>query len=305
MSTKYIHFTKDQREQARMTDIADLLRRQGETLKRSGKEYEWRNGSEKVTIRGNLFYHQYEGEGGDAIDFVRRFYNLDYPEAMEYLLGGTNGTLKTAQPVSQKPPEPFVLPKRNDNMRRVFAYLLSKRGIDRDVLYTFVRENMIYESAKYHNVVFVGYDKDGKAVHANMRGTGGESTFKGNAPNGIPEYSFHRTGTDDTLYLFEAPIDMLSYISLHKDGWKQHSYAAGCGVSDRVLFQMLIDNPNLERIYLCLDSDDAGQKAAKRISDRMRFSGLETEILIPIHKDWNEDLLLNESEVSECPALQL
>lgn len=288
-----------------MTDIADLLRRQGETLKRSGKEYEWRNGSEKVTIRGNLFYHQYEGEGGDAIDFVRRFYNLDYPEAMEYLLGGTNGTLKTAQPVSQKPPEPFVLPKRNDNMRRVFAYLLSKRGIDRDVLYTFVRENMIYESAEYHNVVFVGYDKDGKAVHANMRGTGGESTFKGNAPNGIPEYSFHRTGTDDTLYLFEAPIDMLSYISLHKDGWKKHSYAAGCGVSDRVLFQMLIDNPNLEKIYLCLDSDDAGQKAAKRISDRMRFSGLKTEILIPIHKDWNEDLLLNESEVSECPALQL
>ena len=288
-----------------MTDIADLLRRQGETLKKSGKEYEWRNGSEKVTIRGNLFYHQYEGEGGDAIDFVRRFYNLDYPEAMEYLLGGTNGTLKTAQPVLQKPPEPFVLPKRNDNMRRVFAYLLSKRGIDRDVLYTFVRENMIYESAEYHNVVFVGYDKDGKAVHANMRGTGGESTFKGNAPNGIPEYSFHRTGTDDTLYLFEAPIDMLSYISLHKDGWKQHSYAAGCGVSDRVLFQMLIDNPNLEKIYLFLDSDDAGQKAAKRISDRMRFSGLKTEILIPIHKDWNEDLLLNESEVSECPALQL
>ena len=288
-----------------MTDIADLLRRQGETLKRSGKEYEWRNGSEKVNIRGNLFYHQYEGEGGDAIDFVRRFYNLDYPEAMEYLLGGTNGTLKTAQPVLQKPPEPFVLPKRNDNMRRVFAYLLSKRGIDRDVLYTFVRENMIYESAEYHNVVFVGYDKDGKAVHANMRGTGGESTFKGNAPNGIPEYSFHRTGTDDTLYLFEAPIDMLSYISLHKDGWKQHSYAAGCGVSDRVLFQMLIDNPNLENIYLCLDSDDAGQKAAKRISDRMRFSGLKTEILIPIHKDWNEDLLLNESEVAQCPALQL
>ena len=288
-----------------MTDIADLLRRQGETLKRSGKEYEWRNGSEKVTIRGNLFYHQYEGEGGDAIDFVRRFYNLDYPEAMEYLLGGTNGTLKTAQPVTQKPPEPFVLPKRNDKMRRVFAYLLSKRGIDRDVLYTFVRENMIYESAEYHNVVFVGYDKDGKAVHANMRGTGGESTFKGNAPNGIPEYSFHRTGTDDTLYLFEAPIDMLSYISLHKDGWKQHSYAAGCGVSDRVLFQMLIDNPNLERIYLCLDSDDAGQKAANRISDRMRFSGLKTEILIPIHKDWNEDLLLKESEVAQCPALQL
>lgn len=246
-----------------MTDIADLLRRQGETLKRSGKEYEWRNGSEKVTIRGNLFYHQYEGEGGDAVDFVRRFYNLDYPEALEYLLGGTNGTLKTAQPVLQKPPEPFVLPKRNDNMRRVFAYLLSKRGIDKDVQYTFVRENMIYESAEYHNAVFVGYDKDGKAVHANMRGTGGESTFKGNAPNGIPEYSFHRTGTDDTLYLFEAPIDMLSYISLHKDGWKKHSY---CVIlekpwTDSKIMQSAGYNPK-RQIRRYLDERDSTSEAA-------------------------------------------
>ena len=88
MATKYIHFTEQQKEQARQTDIAELLRSQGETLRRSGSEYEWRSGSEKVTVRGNLWFHQYEEVGGDAIDFVRRFYNKDYPEAMEYLLGG-------------------------------------------------------------------------------------------------------------------------------------------------------------------------------------------------------------------------
>ena len=56
MST-YIHYTNEQKERARSTDLADLLQRQGEHLKRSGKEYQWRDGSNKVTIRGNLWYH--------------------------------------------------------------------------------------------------------------------------------------------------------------------------------------------------------------------------------------------------------
>lgn len=75
MSPQYIHFTEQQKQQARQTDIAELLQSQGETLRRSGSELEWRDGSQKVTIRGNLWFHQYEQVGGDAIDFVRRFYH--------------------------------------------------------------------------------------------------------------------------------------------------------------------------------------------------------------------------------------
>ena len=51
MSTKYVHFTDEQKEQARQTDLCELLRSQGEKLKRSGSEYEWQDGSQKVTIR--------------------------------------------------------------------------------------------------------------------------------------------------------------------------------------------------------------------------------------------------------------
>ena len=94
MSTQYIHFTKEQKQIARQTDIAELLRSQGEVLKHSGSEYEWRDGSQKVTIRGNLWYHQYEQVGGDAIDFVRRYYNKSYAESVEYLLGGQNVSLR-------------------------------------------------------------------------------------------------------------------------------------------------------------------------------------------------------------------
>lgn len=109
----YIHFTEEQKEQARRTDLADLLRRQGEKLKRAGSELEWKDGSQKVTVRGNLWFHQYEQVGGDAIDFVRRFYNKSYPEAMEYLLGECGGTLTVSPPIQKEPPKSFELPPKN------------------------------------------------------------------------------------------------------------------------------------------------------------------------------------------------
>lgn len=289
----YIHFTKEQREQARRTDLANFLIRQGEKVRKSGSEYEWLDGSQKVTIRGHLWYHQYEQKGGDAVDFVRRFYNKDYAEAVEMLLNNCDGQIVNLQ-TTEREQKPFILPPRNDRMSRVFSYLLLTRGIDKDVLFEFVKNKMIYESAYYHNAVFVGYDSSGKPRHAHKRGTVTSNPYKGNVAGSQPEYSFHFNGTSDKMFLFEAPIDMLSYISMHKENWQEHSYAASCSVSDRVLFQCLKDNPNIKNVYLCFDNDEAGQVANKRIADKLNSMNIKSEILIPIHKDWNEDLTLSE-----------
>ena len=293
--SNYIHYTQEQKDKARTTNLVDLLQRQGEHLKRSGAEYQWRDGSNKVTIRGNLWYHQYEEVGGDAIDFVRKFYNKDYPEAMEYLLNGCGGTLSVAPPVKREPKE-FEMPLRNDNMRRVYAYLLQQRGLSREVVNAFAHKQMIYESLPHHNAVFVGYDTEGVPRHAHKRGTGSQSTYKGNAEGCTPEYSFHWNGTSNKIFLFEAPIDMLSYISMNPYQWQTNTYAASCSVADRVLFQCLKDNPNIKEVYICLDNDTAGQTAAKRISDKLFVQGYKTEILTPTHKDWNEDLIILQKE---------
>lgn len=304
MATRYIHFTEEQKQAARQIDIVGLLHSQGETLKRSGSEYEWRDGSAKVTVRGNLWYHQYEEVGGDAIDFVRRYYNKSYPEAVEYLLGGCSCTLAVSSPI-EKEAKPFELPPKNDRLSRVYAYLIRHRKIDKDVLDAFVCKGMIYESADYHNVVFVGFDADGVPRHAHKRGTGSQSSYKGNIGGSLPEYSFHWHGQSERLYLFEAPIDLLSFISMNKDKWQQHSYAACCGVADHVLWQMMKDNPHIEKVYLCLDNDKPGQQAAERIIGKLVEKGIPSEILTPTLKDWNEDLLFTEQEEKPCQTLQL
>ena len=179
-------------------------------------------------------------------------------------------------------------------MSRVFSYLLLTRGIDKDVLYEFVRRKMIYESSDFHNAVFVGYDSNGKPRHAHKRGTVTSNPYKGNVAGSQPEFSFHWHGTSDKMFLFEAPIDMLSYISMCKENWKRHSYAASCSVSDRVLFQCLNDNPNIKNVFLCFDNDEAGQTANKRIAGKLNEMNIQNKILIPTHKDWNEDLTLSE-----------
>ena len=300
----YIHFTEEQKQAARETDLVAFLQRRGEELKRSGSEYEWRDGAQKVTIRGNVWFHQYERVGGDAIDFVQRFYALEYPQAVELLLDGHAGFEGPTQyaTMQQKPTKKFLLPKRNDTMHRVYAYLLQERGIDREVLNAFVREQMIYESAEHHNAVFVGYDPNGMACHAHKRGTNSQSSYKGNQDGSRPEFSFHWRGQSNRLYFFEAPIDLLSFISLNKTNWQNYSYAAACGVSDHVLWQMMKDNPNIDHVCLCLDNDEAGQSAARRISEKLNMHGISNEVLIPTHKDWNEDILHSQEVL--CPTLQ-
>ena len=206
----------------------------------------------------------------------------------------------------QQPKKPFELPAKNDNMRRLFAYLLFTRGLDKSVVQEFVKQKMLYESKNYHNAVFVGYDQSGTAQHAHERGTITGKPFKHNIPSSKPEYSFHWNGTSSYLFLFEAPIDMLSFISMHShQNWQQHSYAAACSVSDKVLSECLKNAPQIKYVYLCFDNDAPGQQANKRISDKLKETHpeIKTQILIPFNKDWNEDLLMrNHGGAEQCQA---
>lgn len=287
---KYTHFTREERDRARQTDLVDLLHQQGETLKKNGQDMVWGKGSERINIRGHLWYHQYQQVGGDAVDFVRRFYNKDYTDAVKFLLDGKYSAAAISEQSSAEEKKTLTVPERNDNMRRVFAYLIKHRGIDRDVLMHFVRAGLIFEDAKYHNVVFLGTDKDGTVRHVHKRGSGQTSTYKGNATGSMPEFSFHYIGTSNRIYVFEAPIDMLSYISMHKENWKEHSYVALCSVADRALFYILKHHPHITEAVLCLDNDMAGQQANQRIAERLYTTGYDYKIEIPQTKDWNQDL---------------
>lgn len=288
----YVYFTDDQKQRANAVDLEDFLTRQGEKLLRSGREKRLAS-DHSITVRGNEWYDHANEKGGCAIDFVQMFYGRSFPDAVTMLLNGEAGPEYRQWELREpEPPKPFVLPEANHDMRRVYAYLTKIRCLDRNVVSAFARAKMIYEDAKYHNAVFVGYDSDGVARHAHKRGTYTQGEpFKGNVDGCDPQYSFHHTGQSNTVYVFEAPIDLLSFISMYPKDWQQHSYVALCGVAEHALLQLLSDNPQVQRIGLCLDNDKAGIKARERITNILSERGYGNVFSLFSHqKDWNEDL---------------
>lgn len=290
----YIPFTKEDIARASQTDLTEFLLRRGEKLKRSGSEWQWGEGSNKVTVRGNEWFHQYQREGGDAIAFVRRWFNLDFQEAVSFLLQEQGAAIPQTEEkgrTKQKEIKPFELPKAHSDMRRVYAYLLKQRFIDCEVISFFVKQGMLYEDAEYHNAVFVGFDEQGVARHAHKRGTNSVSGFKNNVTGSQPEYSFHWTGTSDRLYVFEAPVDLLSYITLHPDNWQEHSYVALCCAGMQAAVYQAQNNPHIREVVVCTDHDEAGIEAYHRIKDELnQIGGYTVRQELAYNKDWNEDI---------------
>ena len=271
------------------TDLVSLLRAQGERPVRSGREFRTPN-DPSVTVRGNKWFDHSKREGGYAVSFVQRYYRLPYQEAVLLLLGRKNGKSYEQAKPARETPKPFALPEPYGTMRRMYAYLMRQRHIDRDVITGFVREKLLYED-KHHNCVFVGLDGSGEAKHAHIRSTNSEGrVFRMNIEGSASEHCFHKDGTDKSLYVFEAPIDLLSHITLYPYGWQEHSYVACCGTSIQPVLERLRQNPKLDTVYLCLDNDDAGNDACDRMTDTLEDMGLEVERLCPVHKDWNDDL---------------
>ena len=300
----YIHFTDQQKEQAAGVDLAAFLESRGAKLTRSGRDFRLTS-DHSVTIQGNRWYDHAQQKGGGPISFVRQFYGLDYPRAVELLLGKSGVAYPAARERVREPPKPFALPPANKEARRVFAHLVKCRRIAPEVVSHFVRAGLLYEDAKYHNAVFVGTDEQGVPRHAHKRSTNSfGKTFRINVESGIPQYSFHHLGRDGALFVFEAPIDMMSYITLHPDRWQEHSYVAWCETSFLPVEKMLERMPRVEEVFLCLDNDVAGHTASKRMASFLAEKNIPSQRLVSQLKDWNDDLTRMGQEQKEVQLCQ-
>lgn len=298
----YVYFTDEQKLRANNVDLEDFLLRQGERLEKSGHEKRLVS-NHSITVSGNSWFDHSPAEktGGGPISFVQYHYGLTYPEAVTLLLGGeANAGYKAAAPKAQEPAKPFALPPASRDMRRVYVYLLNRRHISREVLTAFVQAGMIYESSEkakdgrkeYHNAVFVGCDEDGVARHAQKKGLYSDgSSYRLNVAGSDSKCSFHYVGTDDKLFVFEAPIDLLSFITLNPEGWQEHSYVALCGTAEQAMFWMLEQYSHLRVVTPCLDHDEAGIEATGELVDHLKAKGyVPAEPLRSGFKDWNEDV---------------
>ena len=292
------HYTESQISAANRTDLAAFLMSRGEKLSRRGNQYLWEK--TQVWIHGHEWYSHYESKGGHAVSFVIRYFGLTFQGAVEELIGGSAISGVKQDMVIAQEMKSLILPQRSETTNRLLCYLTKERFIARDVVEYFIKTKTLYEDAKYHNCVFVGFDEAGTPRHCHIRSTSGN--YKRTESGSQAEYAFHHDGESDWLFVFEAPIDMLAFITLHRKDWQKHSYVALCSVSERALFHRLEMNANLRKIVLCLDNDNAGISACERIKSILRNKGYsDVRIFHSINKDWDEDIKA-QNGVTPIPA---
>ena len=282
-------YTQAQIDKANAVDLEKFLRAQGETLVRSGKEYRWK-AHDSLTVCGNKWFRHSQSKGGLPVDFVMEFYGKSFPEAVQMLTGEPG----EAQPEAGPAPSPaFRLPLRNVTNANILNYLTQERKLSPSLVNFFIAAGDIYEDAAHHNVVFVGRDADGHPHYASSRGI--REKFRQDAAGAEKAFGFAHRGTDKQLLVFEAPIDLLSFIELFPKNWQQHNYLSLGGVSGKALRQFLSERPDVERVFLCLDADKAGEDACKRLVELLPDTVSVTRIQ-PCMKDWN-DVLVHRTEI--------
>ena len=285
-------YTQAQIDKANAVNLEKFLRAQGETLVRSGKEYRWK-AHDSLTVCGNKWFRHSQSKGGFPVDFVMEFYGKSFPEAVQMLTGEPG----EAQPEADPAPSPaFRLPLRNVTNANILNYLTQERKLSPSLVNFFIVAGDIYEDAAHHNVVFVGRDADGHPRYASSRGI--NEKFRQNAAGAEKAFGFAHRGTDKQLLVFEASIDLLSFIELFPKNWQQHNYLSLGGVSGKALRQFLSERPDVERVFLCLDADKAGEDACKRLAALLPDSVSVTRIQ-PCMKDWN-DVLVHRAEIPNC-----
>lgn len=282
--------------------IVDFCEKNGITLSGNGN---WKSLEEHdscvIDVNNNSFIWNSKQKSGDIINFVEEYYNVDFKEATE-ILGAKKDVpylIKTYQNEVTIPKElKDISLLQNDlqeqnNMKHIYAYLNKTRKIDYAIVQEFVDKKLIAEDIN-RNLIFKTFDKEDKEklIALSKKGTSVKPYQFISPHSENVGFRFATSDTVKTLYVYEAPIDLMSHYEMNKEKLIKDNalLVAMTGLkSNAVLNNIKEYDP--EKIVFCVDNDDAG----KHFIEKMRSILPENlkdkmEILVPEKKDWNEDI---------------
>ena len=305
-------FTTEELMIAKSVDLCRVAEAQGYTVRRIGKYHTLKEmDSIRIYNRTNWYRWSRQGEqgsnGGSQIDFLKVFNGMSVKEAVFWLLDfagyrrsedigkrlSTRNAIVSRQ-TSTPESKPFLLPDKASKNLRLIKYLTEKRCLSERNVRWFIDKGLIYESAKHHNTVFLGTDVEGNVKFASMRGTYDKDgkSFKCDVSGNDKNYGFHvARKTSDTVAVFEAAIDLMSYMDIFHDTG-EHLLALGM-VADNPLEQYLKDHPEIQCIRFCLDNDTPGRTAALELAEKYMARCYSVKVDGPpeAYKDYNEWLV--------------
>ena len=267
-----------------MTAIEYLRRYQPNRLQKASARNEWQltdHDSFKINEITSKWHWKSRDIGGQsALNFLIHVDGMAFVDAVHLLCHESPSYIPRVQPERKR--NPFVLPERYKNYFRICRYLTG-RGISKTVIEHCIRLGILYESAPYHNAVFVGKDDLGKARYAFLRGiydTQGK-IFRIEQAGSEKSFSFciPPEGETNRVAVYEAGIDTMAHMTLEGGSKGKYRLALG-GISapkegemrremkrPAALEHFLKMHPEIQEIEICLDNDFAGRWACSHIRE--------------------------------------
>lgn len=293
--------------------IVDYAREMGFTLVRTGRYYSLKeHDSVRIDPQRNCFWrNSVPGKtggafGGSVIDFVMEFNRLSLGEAIRLLERRVPGTAVEAMGNRQGENRENVsgtngdgavlkLPGKDNNMRKVFAYLVKTRCIRQEIVQEMVNRRQLYQDT-HGNCVFLSYEsgEDGKAVFACRRGTNTFKPFYGDVEGCDYSKCFYFDNQAEKLYVAESVIDAMSVMTIRFPEYRKWNYLALGGTGKWMAVMNYITDSALKEIWIGTDNDKSGQEAVRIISENVRKKRGDLTIItdLPVKgKDWNEVLV--------------
>lgn len=324
-----LYYTDAQYNVARYESSAlEYAKASGYQLEKKGSWWSMKEHDSFVFGSNGMWFWNSRDMKGGAIEFLTMIEHKSMVDAVLTLAGEQAAEKQNNGPYQKKEnteeeKKSFDLPPKADNFKRLFAYLCGSRGLDKEIVQELVRQGKIYESAKdytkdgetksLHNAVFVGFDKDGNPRSGFQRGltTNAVRPFKRDVAGSEKDYAFCIEGAKgvDTVAVFEASIDAISHATITKltgQDWHSCDRIALGGIAFVALQQYLSENPDIKNIVLCVDADQAGDKAAESLKTALvdagysPKNGYHCERQLPTgHKDFNEYLMSYRAALQE------
>ena len=272
--SKYIE--PDLVELAKAQDVYDILSKDGVDMFKKGTEIHSVEHNSLVITPGKGFYWFNKGIGSkNPIDYYVQVEGYTFVDACYKVLAVMKHEHKSAVLPFEKEKsrkaeiecKKFEVPERAENDKRAYAYLVKTRHIDAEVVSELMRKGIIYQSREYNNVVFLGYDYEDKPVSAFKRSTQTQnhnSFSKGEQPGSDKRYRFRIENDSDVVNVFEAEIDLLSYLTFQDKDERNENYLALGGISEKALDEYLMYR-KITEINVCTDNDNAGDECYKKI----------------------------------------
>lgn len=287
--------------------IVDYAKSIGFTPVKKGKYYSLKeHDSVMIDVDKNVYWqNSIPGTGscisqqGSVIDFAMRFNHITCHEAIkefEQTISGDYEVRTKVQVQKQQIPGELILPEKDINMRKVFAYLMKTRCIAQSVVQDMVNRKILYQD-KNGNCVFVGYDINdkNKVVFATKRGTNTEKPFYGDVKGCDYDKCLYIDNDSDILCVTEAVIDAMSIMTMTVNDDTKFNYLIFAGVGKWKCIDTYLKTGKFKKVIIAVDNDKAGIEIAEAIWNFMelQYSSIDkSKVLPPLKqgKDWNKVL---------------